>query len=363
MKKYTINPLFADLRQRAKKAGQAPGTLTLSDEKQDKKTFITVTTFNEQYCQVATGTQLKECLSEQTTPGITWVNIEGFNNLELMDELKNRFSIHPLTIEDILNANQRPKVEEFDGYLFLTLKMLRFSSLESALSIEQVAIVFGEHFVLSFLESKSSIFDTIRTKLQSTTTQRLRQQKSDYLTYRLLDAIVDDYFVILENLGEEIESIESKIISSPTPHNSRVIYRLKHQMLLLRKAIWPMREMISHLLYEEDSIITKFTRVYLRDLYDHAMQAIDTIETFREMLSSMLDMYLSGLTMRMNEIVKTLTIITTIFIPITALASIYGMNLPDIPLMKSSKGFLIVSVTMITSIVGMVLYFRKKRWI
>jgi magnesium transporter len=253
-------------------------------------------------------------------------------------------------------------VEEFENDIFVTLKIINLSAKKSMLSIEQVSIVIGKNFVLSFLESNAAIFNPILTKLQTTQNQRLRQQGADYLAYRLIDVIVDDYFTVLEGLGEQIEDVESRIITSPTSKNARTIYRLKRHILILRKSIWPMREALNHLLYAEDELISKFTRVYLRDVYDHTMQAIDTIETFRDMLSSMLDMYLSGLTIRMNEIMKTLTIITTIFIPITALASIYGMNLPDIPLMKSHWGFSIVSIMMLGSVGYMLLYFRRKKW-
>lgn len=363
MKNYTGSPLFSDVRQRAKKAGQPPGTLMYTGQQQNKVPIITVSTFDTTDCEVTTGKDIHESLSKQNFKKMCWINVEGMQEVSLINEIAQHFSIHPLTVEDILNVEQRPKIEEFDGYTFLTLKMLHWAKEHSELSVQQISIIFGKNFILSFQESNTSIFDLIRMKLQSTSSQRLRQQNSDYFAYRLLDAIVDEYFVVLECLGEEIERVEEKIISAPTPQNSKIIYRLKRQMLMLRKSIWPLREVVSHLLYEEEALITKFTRLYLRDLYDHTMQAIDTVETFRDMLTSMLDMYLSGLTIRMNEIMKTLTIITTIFIPITALSSIYGMNLPNIPFMKSSWGFSIIASIMVASVTGMVIYFRRKKWI
>lgn len=363
MEEYTDAPLFSDVRQRAKKAGQPPGTLIYTGKKNDKIPVITTTTFDSNECEVTTGRSAIEALSGQDSTKMCWINVEGLHDVKLIKEIGEHFSIHPLTIEDILNVEQRPKVEEFDGYIFLTLKMLHWSTQNSALSIQQVSIVFGKNFILSFYEYHSSIFDSIRNKLKSISSQRLRQQSSDYFAYRLLDAVVDQYFVVLERLGEQIERIEEKIIAAPTQQNSKIIYRLKRQMLILRKSIWPLREVVSHLLYEEGDLITKFTRMYLRDLYDHTMQAIDTIETFRDMLSGMLDMYLSGLTIHMNEIMKTLTIITTIFIPITALSSIYGMNLPNIPLMKSNWGFGIVASIMASSVICMLMYFRRKKWV
>lgn len=363
MRKYTASSLFSDVRQRAKKAGHAPGTLLYTGNQYEKAPILTVTTYDATNCKVVTGPNLHECLPEKDYEGICWVSVEGLHDVNLIKTLAERFAIHPLTVEDILNVEQRPKVEKFDTYVFLTLKRLFWDTEQLTLSIQQVSIVFGKDFLLSFHESGALHFDLIRKKLESASNQRLRQQKTDYLAYRLLDNIVDDYFVVLECMGEHIEMIEMDIISNPTPHNANFIYQLKRQMLILRKSIWPLREVVSHLLYEEDDLITKFTRTYLRDLYDHIMQAIDTVDTFRDMLSNMLDMYLSGLTIRMNEIMKTLTIITTIFIPITALSSIYGMNLPNIPLMKSSFGFGVVVSMMASSVVIMMCYFRKKKWL
>ncbi|MCX7121098.1 MAG: magnesium/cobalt transporter CorA [Gammaproteobacteria bacterium] len=362
MKNPKNDPILSDLINRAKKAGQAPGTAEYFGAAADKPPVITTITFDETHCQITTGEKIDEAPIEKE-PGITWIDITGLSDVTLIKKMAERFTIHPLTVEDILNVDQRPKVEEFEGYLFFTLKLLQWDEKKSLLFIQQVSIIFGKDYILTFHESQTPVFDPIRKKLQNIAAQGLRQHSTNYLAYRLIDAIVDQYFVALENLGERIETLEDQIVSSPTPTNARVIYRLKRQMLLLRKAVWPVREAVGHLLYEENTLISKFTRVYLRDVYDHTMQAIDTIETFRDMLASMLDMYLSSLTIRMNEIVKTLTIITTIFIPITALASIYGMNLPDIPFMKSRVGFLIVGSAMIGGIIGMILYFRKKKWI
>lgn len=354
--------LFSDVRQRARKAGQPPGTLVYTGLHSEKKPTITVTSFDAERCDVLTSHDIGECLPKRNFNGVIWVNVEGLQDTDLIQSLANHFSIHSLTVEDILNVEQRPKVEEFDDYIFLTLKILSWTESQQSLFVQQSSIILGKNFILSFQESSTAIFDPIRNKLQSAGNQHLRQQSSDYIAYRLLDAIVDQYFVVLENIGEQIEQLEARIISAPTPQNSNTIYRLKHQMLILRKAIWPLREVVSHLLYE-NMLITKFTRAYLRDLYDHTMQAIDTTETCRDILSSMLDMYLSGLTIRMNEIMKTLTIITTIFIPITALSSIYGMNLSGIPLMKSSYGFAVVASLMTGSVVLMMSYFRRKKWL
>ncbi len=355
------NTLFSDLKQRAKKAGQPPGTLIYTGSKKDKEPVITLTHFDTNHCHVITSKNINECLPESDYKGTCWLDVQGLQKIELIEKIAERFSIHHLTIEDILNIEQRPKVEEFEGYLFLTLKILHWSNKRASLSVGQMSIILGANFILTFQEADNAAFNAIRNKLQNASSQSFRQHGSDYLVYRLLDTIVDEYFVVLEQLGEQIETTETTILLSPTQKNSTIIYQIKHQMLILRKAIWPLREIVSHLLYE-DTLITKFTRTYLRDLYDHTMQAIDTIETFRDILSSMLDMYLSALTIRMNEIMKTLTIITTIFIPITSISSIYGMNLPNIPLMKSSIGFGVVATLMVSSVIFMMIFFYRKKW-
>lgn len=355
--------MFSEVRKRVKKIGQPPGSPVYTGEKSSAIPVITVSTYNTTSAQEWTGSNLVDCPLEKKDNGIIWINVEGLQDVSLIEQIAKKFKLHPLTIEDILNVDQRPKVEEFDEYLFITLKVLLWEQKKSSLKINQLSLVIGKDFVLSFQEQDTTRFDEIRKHLQGSSHQRLREQGADYLAYRMIDTIVDEYFIVLEALGDQIETVERRIIASPNRRNASVLYRIKRQMLLLRKAIWPMREALGHLLYTDEILISKFTRVYLRDIYDHTMQAIDTLETFRDMLSSMIDMYLSALTIRMNEIMKTLTIITTIFIPITALSSIYGMNIPGVPFMHSKFAFIIIASIMLAIIMIMMFYFRKKKWI
>ena len=355
--------MFSGPRKRSKKTGQPPGTPTYTGNKHSITPTITVTTYDKNDMQELTCTKAEDCLPAIHPAGITWIDVKGLNDTALIEEIGKRFNLHPLTLEDIVNVEQRPKVEEFDGYVFVTLKLLHWRKQSSSFSIKPLSLVLGKDFVLSFHESESGLFNTIHSRLSSNPNQRLRQHGSDYLLYRLIDAVVDEYFTILEGLGDRIEELEDKIITAPRPVVARTIYRLKRQMLLLRKVIWPMREAISHMLHSDDSFFTKFTLVYMRDVYDHSIQAIDTIDTFRDMLASMLDMYLSSLTNRMNEIMKTLTIITTIFIPITAIASIYGMNFSEIPGLRWEYGYYAALGAMLFMAIGMVVYFRIRKWI
>ncbi len=354
--------LFSELRKRAKKAGQPPGSAVYTGGKKATETHITVLTYSEHDFHEYHGKTLAETLPPKKEPGVTWIHIEGLENVEQIQQLAKTYNIHPLTVEDILNVDQRPKVEEFESYLFITIKMLTWNIKKRAFSAEQISFVLGKDFLLSFQERENTQFKKIRERMQSSSNQRMRQQGSDYLTYRLMDSIVDYYFVVLEGLGDQIEKAEDAIISNPTPQNTRTIYRLRRQLMILRKVIWPMREAISHLTQLEN-IFTSFTRIYLRDLYDHVVQAIDTIETFRDILASMLDVYLSSLSNRMNEIMKTLTIIATIFIPITFIASFYGMNFQHMPELHWHYGYEMVIGIMAIMICVMLVYFYRKKWL
>ncbi|MDP1573454.1 MAG: magnesium/cobalt transporter CorA [Coxiellaceae bacterium] len=353
--------MFSDLKNRAKKANQTPGTAVYLGDNPLLKTEITVIHYNTENCAVKENATLDDCIAVENT--ITWIHIEGLHDVAMIKAVAEKFQIHPLTVEDILNVGQRPKVDDYENYSFITLKSLEWTEENTSLLVSQLAIIFNKTCVITFQDDHSKSIDLIRERFKNGATQQARKNGPDYLVYRLIDSVIDNYFVALESIGEKIESVEDQIMDAPTPKNSRIIYRLKRQMLLLRKVIWPLREVLSHLLYGENAMVSKSTRVYIRDAYDHISQAIDTVETFRDILASLLDMYLSGLTMKTNDIIKTLTIITTIFIPIMAIASIYGMNVSGVPLMKSTWGFDEVALLMILSVIVMVIFFRRKKWL
>lgn len=351
--------MFSEIRTRAKKAGFPPGTPHYTGERKIQEPVITVLTYNGTKAHERSGHKIADILPLKEKGLMTWINVEGLSDVNVVNELAKIFQLHPLTIEDILNIEQRPKVEEFDHYTFITLKVLSWKKNVADFDIAQLSLVIGDDFILSFQEEDTTRFDELRKRIEGT---GLREQGTDYLAYRMMDNVIDEYFFVLEAIGNEIEVLEQRIIVSQKPKNAGMIYHLKRNMLLLRKAIWPMREAINHLLYTDNELISESTRIYLRDIYDHTMQAIDTLETFRDMLASMLDMYLSTLTIRMNEIMKTLTIITTIFIPIAAIAGIYGMNITNIPMIKSPWAFQFVFSLMIIIAVTMLIYFKKKKW-
>jgi len=353
--------MFAAVHKRVQKAGKAPGSATYTGDR-TVPTTLTLTIYSPQTYTVKKNAAVEDCLIAPQDNEVIWINVEGLSNVESIKELTKHFEVHPLTLEDILNVEQRPKVEEFEEYIYITLKALLWDDSKKNFLTQQLSIVLGKNFIISFHELDTNLFDNIREKMQ-TPNQNLRKHGADYLMYRLIDSIIDEYFVVMEGLGEELEDLEQAIITNPSAINARHIYQLKRQNLLLRKSVWPMREAINHLLHTEESIITKYTLIYLRDVSDHTMQAIDTVDTFRDMLSSMLEMYLSSLTNRMNEIMKTLTIITTIFIPITALASIYGMNFEYMPGLHWFWSYPAMIIIMLMIGVVMMIYFRQKRWI
>lgn len=355
--------MFDDLKKRVVKVGQPPGTPVYTGDSKNSECKVFVLHYSGEVFQEFSGSDLEKCLPAQPQPGITWIRAVGLNNSKLLDDIAKRYQLHPLTVEDILNVQQRPKVEEFPTYYFTTLKMISWDKKANDFFMQQISLVFGEGFVISFQEQESSLFDSLIQRLRANPMQNMRQQSSDYLAYRLIDTVIDQYFIVLEGVSDQIEKIEGFVIRNPSTKNARHLQRLKRQILLLRKAIWPMREAVSHLLRDEGKLISAFTHVYLRDLYDHTVQALDTLELFREMISSILDVYLSSLTNRMNEIMKVLTIIATIFIPITFVASVYGMNFKYMPELSWHWGYPAVLGLMLVVSLIMLYYFKRKKWL
>lgn len=292
---------------------------------------------------------------------VTWINVTGVRNSELINGLGQELSLHPLTCEDILRTGQRPKAEEFPGYIFLVLKMLDFNKKERGISVEHVSLVLGRGFVISFQEKEGDVFDPVRTKLRASAGV-LRTRGADYLAYTLMDTVVDNYFIALEGIGEHLEIVESSIIANPMPSQVSEIHRLKKCILGLRRAVWPLREEISSLENHESELILPGTATYLRNLYDHTIQVIEIIEMQRELLSGMHDSYLTSVSNRMNDIMKVLTIIATVFIPLTFITGLYGMNFRHMPELTEQWAYPAVLFIMVVMAGGMILYFKKKKW-
>jgi magnesium transporter len=293
---------------------------------------------------------------------VTWINIDGLHEVDSIEKLGKHFDLHPLVLEDILNTAQRPKVEVFDSYIFVVLKMLYLSEIKREIVFEQVSVVFGPNFVISFQEQKGDVFDPIRDRLENAR-GRIRKKGADYLAYSLLDTVVDSYFSILENVSEQIVVLEDELMDEPTPATLNRIHGLKREMIFLRKSIWPLREVLSGLQKAESRLIEKSTDIYLRDVYDHTIQVIDTAESMRDMISGMLDIYLSNVSNRMNEVMKVLTIFAAIFIPLTFLAGIYGMNFEFMPELTWRGAYFVILGVMVCIGVVMLAFFKKKKWL
>ena len=344
------------------KVGLPPGALVHVGKKREGKVKITIIDYNEKEFQEKEVESVEECFSNKDHPNVTWINIDGIHEIDIIDKIGKHFGIHPLILEDILNTAHRPKMEDLGDYIFIVLKMLYFDDEEKMVKTEQVSLVLENNLVISFQEIKGDVFNPIRERIRNYK-GRIRKTGCDYLAYALVDAIVDNYFIILEKIGEEIESLEEDLINDPNPKTLHIIHGLKREMIFLRKSVWPLREVINALERGESPLINESTRIYLKDVYDHTIQVIDTTETFRDVISGMLDTYLSVVSNKMNEVMKVLTIIATIFIPLTFIAGIYGMNFEYMPELGWHLGYFMVWFVMAIVAVLMVFYFKKKAWL
>lgn len=342
------------------KRGMAPGALVHIGERKLDEPKITIIEYDEEFYSCR---EVKSFGDEQpSSDRVTWINVDGLHEPKTIEELGRCFGLHQLVLEDVLNTVQRPKIEEYDDCLFVVLKMLDVDDKSGDIVVEQLSLVIGKSFVLTFGERDGDVFDEVRDRIKRSL-GKIRKQKADYLGYRLIDAIIDNYFVALDRMSDLLEGVEEKITLDPTRVDARELHMLKRETLFLRKAIHPARELLGTLARVEDSdVIRPGTLVYLRDVYDHAVQVSETLESQREILASMLDVYHSALSNRMNEVMKTLAIVSTIFIPLTFVAGIYGMNFDTMPELRKPWGYPAVLVGMAVAVAGMLYWLRRKRW-
>lgn len=350
------------IKKRSKKVGLPPGTLVHIGEKKTEKVRITIIDYDEANFEEKEIKTIEECFPFKDKTTVTWINIDGVHDIEIIEKIGKHFGLHPLILEDIVNTGQRPKIEDFGDYIFIVLKMLYYNEKKDEIQAEQVSLILGSNFVISFQEREGDVFNPIRERIRSGK-GRIRKMGADYLTYTSIDTIVDNYFISLEKLGEKIESMEEELVTNPTPETLQAIHHLKREMIFLRKSVWPLREVVSLLERGESTLIHESTGIYLRDVYDHTIQVIDTIETSRDMLSGMLDIYLSSVSNRMNQIMKVLTIIATIFMPLTLIAGIYGMNFEYMPELGWRWGYPLVLFVMVVVGISIFVYSRRKKWL
>jgi len=349
-------------RKRPIRPGLSPGTITIDGEHTKGPVRITVMDYDSSHFTEKVVGTIEECFPYRDTATVTWINVDGLENTEVIEKMGNHYCIHPLILEDILNTSQRPRMEDLDSYIYLTLKMIRPAGPGADIQVEHVSFILGQNFLISFQEGAAGdVFDPVRARIRKE--GRIRKFGPDYLAYALIDVIVDNYFLVIEKLEEDVEGLEEELVQNATPALLQQIAALKRRMILLRRSIWPLREVAAGLERSDSPLIKENTRIYLRDVHDHVIQVVDTLETIREMVTGMMDIYLSSLSYRMNEIMKVLTLIATIFIPLTFVAGVYGMNFEYMPELSWEYGYFTVWGVMIAIVAVMLVYFRKRQWV
>ena len=348
------------LKQRVRRAGLPPGTLLAPDIKASD-IHLTLVEYDADTFTEKREATLKDCLKSLDNPKPTWINVSGISDPHSIELIGRHFGLHPLLLEDIMTTGQRSKLDNYKDSLYIIVRMLTYNEEKEEVADEQVSLVLGKNFLISFLETQNKVFNPIIERMR--TKNRMRQRGVDYLCYTLIDCLVDNYFLILEKVDEKLENLEDELINNPEPSTLQKIQHSKREISLLRKSIWPMREVISNFRRIETPLIQDPTKLYIQDVYDHTIQAIDVIESFRDITAGMIDIYLSNISQRMNEVMKVLTVVATIFVPLTFIASVYGMNFDYIPELHYKWGYPAVLALMTFIFITMMYYFRRKKWI
>jgi magnesium transporter len=358
-RKSMVSGLGARRRRVARvRPGTPPGTLVAAETADP--TRVSVLTWTRASASYEDVPNVDVALSRITPGTITWINVDGLGDVGTLAKLGERFGLHPLALEDVLNVPQRPKVERYDKHMFIVMRTMRLA--EEAVVEEQVSLFFGADWLITVQErSDGDCFGPVREAIRAGR-GRVRDSGADYVAYLMLDSVVDAYFPVIEHFGERMQALESAALADPSETVLVSMQRMRHELLALRRAVWPMREEVTILLREESSLITAETRVFLRDVYDHAVQALEIVESLRETAVSVMEVYLSVQNQHLNEIMKVLTIIATLFIPLTFIASIYGMNFRHMPELEWRYGYAWALGLMAITAVGLILYFRRKGW-
>jgi len=339
-----------------------PGTISYKGEKSIESTNVEIIDYSKDEYSRLNSKNIEDAFKFKSINNITWININGLNNVADIERLGLNYELHPLTLEDIVDTTQRPKIDEYDSYLFIVFKMLYFKK-DNTLNFEQVSMVVGKNYVLTFQESDVDVFDDLRERI-SNSKGRIRSQGVSYLMYAILDAVVDNYLNITEAFGDQIQDLETLVFEEDSnKFTATQIQEIKHQILRIRRAVLPFREIVHRLENVDSDIIEPKTISYLRDLYDHTIQVAENIDLYREMVWSIMDMYMSLISNKMNEVMKVLTIIATIFIPLTFIVGVYGMNFNNMPELQYKYGYYIIWAVMIVIFIIMLIYFRRKKWI
>jgi len=350
------------VKKRSKKAALPPGTLVHIGERKREHIAITQICYDEAQFEEKPIRDARECFPLRPEPAVTWLNVSGIHDVAVIQEIGNHFELHPLLLEDIVNTDQRPKVEDYERHLYIVLKMLYLQNNGTEIQSEQVSLILGPTYVVTFQEDGLDPLAPIRDRLRHNK-GNARKMRADYLAYSMMDAIIDNYFIVLEKTGERLTALDEELLDAPTPQTLGKIHRLQRELLFLRKAVWPVREVLGHLERGGSALIAPPTVIYLRDVYDHVIEVIETVESFRDHGASLLETYVSVISYRANEIMKVLTVIATIFLPLTFIVGLYGMNFAYMPELKWRWGYPAVLFGMMLVTAFMLLYFRRKKWV
>jgi magnesium transporter len=346
----------------SEKSGLPPGSLVHVGEVHAHEHKISVVNYNKSTVQKHTVKSIQELLPYKTADTITWVIVDGLKDVGIIDDIGQHFEIHPLVLEDILNTHQRPKFDEFNDYLYIVVKSISLGNKEFNVEYEQISLLLLNNFVFTFMEKPDELFDPILNRLDNEKSQ-FRTLGADYLAYGIMDAIVDKYFVLQDTFDELIEEVEDKLLLDPSSETLAAIQKIKRELIFLRRSVSPLRELLAAIQRSESPLINDKTRRYFGDIYDHAIRIIEAIESYRDLIAGMLDIYLSSVSNKMNETMKVLTVFATIFIPLTFIAGVYGMNFEYMPELKWKWSYPVLWIFFISISAFLLRYFKKKNWL
>lgn len=350
------------LRKHSKKVGLPPGTVVYTGKPTDKEIEFSIIDYDPEHVTEIPRATLEECKVYLDTPATTWIDICGIHDSKVVEEIGKHFNLHSLMLEDIVSGGQRSKLDDYKDNIYIVMRLLKYDEVKDEIEDEQMSLILGSNFVISFSETKKDVYEPVKERIRNKNS-RITHRGADYLCYSLIDCIVDHYFLILEKVDDQLEKLEVELVQDPKPKTLQRIQQCKREIALLRKNVWPTRGVINLFRRLETPLIQETTKIYMQDVYDHTIQAIDTIESFRDLSSGLLDIYISNINLRMNEVMKVLTIMATIFVPLTFIASIYGMNFDYIPELHSKWGYPFALSLMLLVTISMLYYFRRKEWI
>lgn len=350
------------VRRVVKRPGVPPGTLVHTGERKVERVRVRAFAYHGDALSEAEHEDIGACLPAKDAEGVTWINVDGLHDVDLVRRAGEHFGWHPLLLEDIVGTGQRAKVEEYPGYLFVVLPMLSWDEETRQVVHEQLSLVLGQGYVVTFQERWGDIFDPIRERLRHAK-GRIRSRGADYLAYTLMDAVVDHCFHVLERIGDVTERVEEAVLANGGRDTMIRLHSLKRELLVVRKAVWPMRDVLAQVVRDEEDMFTPETEVFLRDVHDHAVHVVENVEALRDVVSGAVDLHVSMLSARTNEVMKVLTMMASIFIPLTFFAGIYGMNFDHMPELRLRWAYPVLLVLMALMATGMVVYFRRKGWL